>query len=249
MNEITSYKRNPTVDCWIKHILEGRYSLEEKLLFTIFGKTKRVRIICTIIDKREIMSPKSGENESFIEYDENNNMRLEFDLDDGTGLIRATIWRANLAMYKGYNKGDIVDVVGLIRRWKDFKSISPEIIRKVEVPNYILLRNAEIINKIKKGEIYDIPEIEENIDDIEDISNEINVDKIFENKVGTNRLVDLKEKIYLIIEKYSEKGDRVSFERLKQDVEISDNELRSYINDLISESRIYEAEKNNYEAF
>ncbi len=249
MNEITSYKRNPTIECWIKHIVEGTYSIEEKFLFTIFGKTKRVRVVSSIIDKREIINPQSGNNEEYVENDGFENLRVEFDLDDGTGLIRAIIWRTNPENYKDFNKGDIIDVIGLIRQWKEFTSISPEIIRKIDEPNYILLRDAEIIKKIKDGEIYDIPEIENRGNNIEDLSSEIQENNLFETNKTLNESNDLKERIYLIIEKYSGKGERISFERLKQEIKLSDKDLYSYLNILIKESRIYESENNNYEAF
>jgi len=249
MNETTNYKRNPTIECWIKHIVEGTYSTEEKMLFTIFGKTKRVRVVSTIIEKREIINPQSGNNDEYVEDDEYENLRIEFDLDDGTGLIRAIIWRTNPENYKDFNKGDIVDVVGLIRQWKEFTSISPEIVRKIDEPNFILLRNAEIIKKIKNGEIFDIPEIENLEKEIEDLSSELDVNDLFETKSTLIESDDLKERIYLIIENFSGKGERISFERLKQEVKVSDNDLNSYLNSLIRESRIYESENNNYEAF
>ena len=249
MNETPSYKRNPTIECWIKHIVEGTYSIEEKILFTIFGKTKRVRIVSSIIDKREIINPQSGNTDEYVEDEGFENLRIEFDLDDGTGLIRAIIWRTDPENYKDFNKGDIIDVIGLIRQWKEFTSISPEIIRKIDDPNFILLRNGEILKKIKNGEIYDIPEIEKTVNDIEDLSSDIDVNKLFESKPTLNDSDDLKERIYLIIEEYSGKGMKISFERLKQELKVSDNDLNLNLNILIRESRIYESENNNYEAF
>ena len=53
MSERTSYKRNPAIHCWIKHIEEGKYDENENVFLTIFGKVKRVRLIATIIEKNE----------------------------------------------------------------------------------------------------------------------------------------------------------------------------------------------------
>ena len=107
MNEVQSFKRFPAIRCWIKHILEGSYSSEENSMFTIFGKTKRVRIIATIIDKREIITTQQNGEEMRFEDEDHSNLRIEFDLDDTTGLIRAILWRVNPEKYYDYMKGDI----------------------------------------------------------------------------------------------------------------------------------------------
>ena len=118
--------------------MEGKYSIEDKSLYTIFGKLKRVRIVATIIDKREIITTQSTDSDFVLEDDNGSNLRIEFDLDDGTGLIRAILWKANPDQYKDFIKGDIVDVVGLIRSWNENIQVSPEIINKIKEPNFIL---------------------------------------------------------------------------------------------------------------
>ncbi len=243
MSEIQSFKRFPAVRCWIKHILEGNYLNNEKSLYTIFGKVKRVRIVATIIQKREIINTPNINGDMIIEDKDESNIRIEFDLDDGTGFIRATIWQANPEQYEEFNKGDIVDVVGLIRKWKDFISISPEIIKKVSNPNFILLRNAKIIKKIKNGEIQEIPEIiEDEFGDYE-LSNEIDVNSLFEDE-NTTETDDVKEKLYSIIQQYSSEGNGISLKDLKGMIEISEEELKKFIRDLEIESRIYPSEEN-----
>ena len=53
MSERTSYRRNPAIHCWIKHIEEGNYDENENLFQTIFGEVKRIRFVATIIEKNE----------------------------------------------------------------------------------------------------------------------------------------------------------------------------------------------------
>ena len=248
MNEIKVFKRNPAIHCWITHVLEGQYNENEKYFSTIFGKVKRIRIMGTIIDKEEKLI-NSNETDIGLEEDNNSNVRLDFSLDDSTGVVRGTVWKANPENYKEFNKGDIVDVIGRVSKYGDFTSIWIEIIRKVEEPNNLLLRDAEIIYKIKKGEIEEIPEFVDIDKDIEEISNEIDVDTLFEDVNASSNLDALKEKVFLIIEECSTKGDIISFDRLKKELKISDSKLRAYINDLIRESRIYESDNNYYEAF
>lgn len=238
MSETQDYKRFPAVQCWIKHILEGKFSESEKILYTIFGKVKRVRIVATIIEKRELINNQ-------LDDDDDSNIRIEFDLDDGTGIIRAVIWGANPDHYSKYVKGDIVNFVGLIRQWKDFISLSPEIIKKIEDPNYILLKNAEIIKKIKLGEVQEIPE---GIIDSDDMSSEIDINELFEEDNSFDP-DDPKEIIYLIVEKHSADGNGISFNKLKEKVNLSDDKIRNYIRDLEMESRIYQSEKNIYQTY
>ena len=248
MNETKSFKRYPAICCWIKHLLEGRYLSEEKILFTIFGKLKRIRNIATIVDKREITNTQANREDIYSEDDDTSNLRIEFDLDDGTGLIRAIFWSANPEKYKNFKKGDIIDVIGLIRHWKEYISISPEIIKKIEDPNLILLRNAEIIKKIKSGETQKIPEILNEEIVIDEISAEIDVKDLFEEEQGNN-LNDLKEKIYTLIEDNSLDGNGISFQELKKITQISEDDLRSHIRDLEMESRIYQSEENVFQIY
>ena len=246
MSDTKSFKRLPAIRCWIKHILEGSYSTEEKILFTIFGEVKRVRVIATIVDKREIIKTQSTDDEDILDEDDGNNVRLEFDLDDGTGLIRAILWNVNPEKYETYNKGNIVDVIGLIRYWNSYVSISPEIIRIIEEPNFFLLRDAEIIKKIKSGNIQKIPVLNNEGASIDEIPDEFDIDELFEEKEKVE-INDTKEKLYSLIEENSKDG--ISFKELKQKLKISEDELKSNIRDLEMESRIYQSEEKVYQTY
>lgn len=245
MNEIMSYKRNPAIQCWVKHILEGQYDDNAKFFYTIFGHVKRIRIIATIIDKREKLI-EASEEDMGLEDDINSNVRIDFDLDDSTGRIRAIIRNINPDKYKTFNKGNIVEVMGRVSKYGDYVSLWIEFMRKVEEPNLILLRDAEIVNRIKNGEIQEIPEIADNL---EEFSDEIDVTTLFENETDFSERNKIKKKIYLLIEQTSAEGKGINFERLKQNIKISDNELRTFLNDLILESRIYKSDNDNFEAF
>jgi hypothetical protein len=240
-----SFKRNPAIQCWVKHILEGQYDNNEKFFYTIFGHIKRIRIIATIIEKRENLI-ESNEPDMILEENIDSNIKIDFDLDDGTGLIRATIRNVDPEKFKAYNKGDIVEVMGRVSKFRDFVSLWIEYMKNVEEPNLILLRNAEIINRIKHEGIQEIPEI---VNDLDDFSDEIDVTTLFESETNTSEHNEIKQKIFLLIEQSSAKGNGITFERLKQDVKISDKDLRTFLNDLILESRIYKSDNDNFEAF
>ena len=239
MSSVTYPKRSPAVHCWIKHLVEGTFSDEDKFLYTIFGRIKRARILGTIVDKRELIASQPTESESAFDSDIDSELRIEFDLDDSTGLIRATLWQADPEKYENFHTGDIVDVVGIVRKWKDFINISPEIIKKVEDPNYILLRNAEIIKQIQSGDTMEIPEQVGSNSKNGDFPNEIDVNALFEDKD------DLRDQIYTIIKASSNRGTGVKIDDLMKKIESSEGEIVKNIKLLEKESKIYVSEEKN----
>ena len=235
MSERTSYKRNPAIHCWIKHIEESNYDENENIFLTIFGKVKRVRLIATIIEKNEKLI-ESDEFEIELEDKSKSNVRLIFSLDDSTGLIRAYKDEVDPESYSVYGVGDIVDVVGRVSKRGGYMSLWIEIIKKVEEPNFVLLRNAEIIYRIKSGDTQEIPVLSD-------------VNNLFEDEFNYVERDDLKEKVYSVIESHSTNGKGINFEKLRKEIKMPDIELRSYINDLILESRIYESDKDIFESY
>lgn len=242
MSGTQSYEYFPAIRCWVKHLLEGKYNAEEKSLFTIFGALRKIRLVATITNREDFVS-----NTSTGELSTN----LRFELDDGSGLISAVKWDVDLDKYNDLNQGDIVDILGRVGFYGDTVQISNiKLIKKVKDPNYILLRDAEIIKKIKSGDIHEIPidsETEEEFS-FDNISDEIRIDKIFgENQ--PSEIDKLKEKIFSIIYEYSQDGNGISLKELQLKLQIPENKLRTYINDLAMESRIYPTEENIYQSY
>ncbi len=228
-------RRLPAIHCWIKHLLEGQFMAEKNMVNTIFGSIKRVRIIGTIVEKK-----LKGINNTTPQYNnEILNTRIELELDDSTGLIRANIWSGNPKPYKELKKGDLVDVVGLINYKYDNLSISTEIIKKIENPNKLLLRNAEIIKKIKFGKIDFFQETEQEKSNIDLL--------LFEQP--TNSKDQFRESVFSIIDHFSQNENGISFTDLLNKIEISEDKLRRYIRDLEMESKIYQSEENFYQTY
>jgi RPA family protein len=217
MSKSQGLKRYPAIRCWINHVIEGKYLPEERILETVFGKVKRVRMLATILNKKEHIFTDS--------FDENqNNINLKFTLDDGTGIINAYVKEWDKEQFKNVSKGDLVDIVGIITFKDDFISISPtEIIKRIEKPDLKLLRDAEIIEKLKL-----------------DKDMRISIPK------KSIRKIELKEQIYGTIEEYSE---GISFNDLKVRFNVKDDELRKILKDLEIDLRIYSSEEDVYQCF
>lgn len=248
MNEIQSFKRFPAVRCWINHILEGQYVSKDNSYLTIFGKVKRVRIVATIIDKRELISTQESDDNISSEEKDDVKLNLEFKLDDGTGLIRAILFQVSPDQYHDFIKGNIVDIIGRIGEWNGTPQIYPEIIKQVREPDFILLRNAEIIKKIKSGEVQQIPAIIKEVFEIDLSTDEIDINELFEGD-KTSESGEFKEKIYSLIKKYTNEGKGISFKQLKSTIELSEEDLKNIITDLEMESKIYQSEENIYQSY
>ena len=242
MSGTQSYEYFPAIRCWVKHLLEGKYNGEKKTLFTIFGVLRNIRLVATITNREEFVSNKStGELST----------NLRFDLEDGTGLISAVKWDVDLDKYIDLNQGDIVDILGRVGFYGETAQISNiKLIKKVKDPNYILLRDSEIIKKIKSGDIYEIPidsETEEEFS-FDNISDEIRIDKIF-GEEQPSEIDKLKDNICSIIYEYSQDGNGISLKELQAKLQIPENKLRMYISDLAMESRIYQTEEDMYQSY
>jgi ribosomal protein S28E/S33 len=242
MSGTQSYEYFPAIRCWVKHLLEGKYNAEEKSLFTIFGALRKIRFVATITNREDFVSNTSTGDLS---------TNLRFELDDGTGLISAVKWGVDLDKFNELNRGDVVDILGRVGFYGDTVQISNiKLIKKVKDPNYILLRDAEIIKKIKSGDIHEIPidfETEEEFS-FDNASEEIRIDKIF-GEEQPSEVDKLKEKIFSIIYEYSQDGNGISLKELQLKLQIPENKLRTYINDLAMESRIYLTEENIYQSY
>ncbi|MHA1310491.1 MAG: OB-fold nucleic acid binding domain-containing protein [Candidatus Helarchaeota archaeon] len=194
-------------------------------------KIKRVRIMATVIEKREF---EGGEN---LDLSTSNTDRSAYGflvLDDGTGTIRLKVWKENVKMLYDINIGDIVDTVSILRKYQDEIYLSPEFITKIEDPNWELLRELEII-QLKK--IYPLMSEEQN-HKIEKKSVKSNKEKIINDEIGdANNL--LENKILNII-KSSEDSEGISRDELYKILSNSKFDIDESLKELINKGKIVE---------
>ena len=252
MSDTRSYEYSPPIRCWIMHLLEGRYNASENSLYTRFGTLKRVRFTATITSREEFMSKRRDDINS---PSEEINTNLRFELDDGTGIISAVKWDVDVENYRDLIKGVTVDVLGRVGFYSEKVQINNiAFIKKIEDPNYVLLREADVIKKIKSGKLFEIPDgstIDSELEEdsfFDDIPSDIDVEKLFSEKKSPD-VDEVKEEIFAIIYEYSQDGNGISLEELKQRTNVSENKLRTFINDLVMESRIYPTEENIYQSY
>lgn len=125
-------KRLTAIKARIRHVVTGTYitqpGFESNYVLTDAGiRHSRVRIMATIVDK---FLSESGKLASIT-------------LDDGTATIRAKIFNTS-TFFDKVSIGDVVDLVGRLREYQGEIFILPETVKKIDNPNWELLRELEI---------------------------------------------------------------------------------------------------------
>jgi hypothetical protein len=226
--------RFPTIRFWIKNINEGIYDETENVFHTIFGRVKRVSIIATIIDKREIIATNQSTSFTVDGYSSN------FELDDGTGMISGVKWNMTIEEFEDFKIGDLVYIIGLLRNRFSLPNLTIEIMKKIKDPNDLLLHDALIIKRIKSGDIKALPSNEQDFDEIKFETELIN------NKEKTENDDNLKAEILSLIQKNSEKSRGTHLNDLKANLDIADKKLKGIIRDLEYEGKIFLSDENTY---
>lgn len=142
-------KRNVAYKLRIGNINSGKQVTEDERLRYLEINNKRivrVNVIANIVDK-------------YIQEGEKNYGALT--LDDGTGQIRAKLFKEETSKLDNLDQGDTILVIGLVKLWNNEIYITPEIIKK-KVPVYLLIRKLEseleqpkLIDKEKIAELKD----------------------------------------------------------------------------------------------
>ena len=125
------YKRNTAYKLRIGTINSGKQIMDgEKLKMLEVGDQHVVRtnVIANVVDK-------------YIQDGEKKFASIT--LDDGTGQLKLKAFGDEVEELNQLNQGDTLQVVGLVRSWKNEIYLTPEIIKKKE-PAYLLVRKLEI---------------------------------------------------------------------------------------------------------
>ena len=64
------------------------------------------------------------------------------------------------------------------------------------------------------------------------VSDDIDIDELF-SSTKTSKIDNLKEKVYTIIEEFSQKANGISFGELKSKISLTDEKLRTLLGDLV----------------
>jgi len=240
MTEASQYLRFPAIRCWIKQVLDAYYDEIGNIFHSIFGKVKRVRFIATIRDKYE-----------FPSFDSETTANINLELDDGTGLIRASKWKLEPEEIERYQIGNMAYFIGLLQSRDGVPSLRIEIIKRIIDPNEFLLHDAYIIKKIKSGEVVEIPKFDQELNGFDNKLSEYDDNSVISQQdLDSIKTEDsIKELIFSIIEENSHNRKNTHLNELKIKIKITENKLKRYIRDLEQASKIYMSDENIYQSY
>lgn len=106
-------------------------------------KISRIYIIATVIQK----------------FENDDNSYAAITIDDGSSDIRLKSWKDDTKLINNFMVGDLVLVIGRVRKYEDEIYISPEIVKKID-PNWELVHKLTLSNEAvqeEKEEIFEEP--------------------------------------------------------------------------------------------
>ncbi len=238
------HKRLTAIKTEISPLIKGKYvkreGFESNYVLTPSGmRISRARIMGTLMNK-------------FINDDNTYGFVV---VDDETETIRAKIFK-NTKLIENLKEGDLVDMIGKVREYDDELYIMPEIIRKIDNPNFLILRKAELLEQKKemdktkekilglKKQTSDLEEIKK-LADAEGISSEVAESVLQaeeEEESGTENKKDkksLKEIVLNTIDKLDE-GTGAEYGVIISESKLEEADVEEVINELLSEGTCYE---------
>jgi len=195
----TAFKRSPAVKLRVSDIGQGKWSgkyleLKNSEIVT------RVRLLGTVVNKF------LAEDKTFS----------SMTLDDSSDTIRIKTWDSVKTM-ENLAVGDVVDLIGKVREYNGEIYVVPEIVRKIDDPNFELLRRLELMKKFGFSQ-----KSEENK----------------ENKIETPaEKKDVRKDVMTLIES---SANGISYSEIVQKIKVPQTEIEFVINDFLSGGICYE---------
>jgi len=178
----------------------------------------RVRIMGTVVSKFTAEDRKYG----------------FFILDDGTETIRVRSFEDSLDLISKTEIGDIVDVIGRVRKYEDELYVIPEIVKKIEDPNFEILRKAELGLQDKK-----LPKAEAQQPAAEKSFTQEIVVEVAEETIEMVTPESPKKKIVDLIIRL-DKGEGVEVSRLVEESKLESDIVENVLTDLSNEGELFE---------
>ncbi|MHA1673593.1 MAG: OB-fold nucleic acid binding domain-containing protein [Promethearchaeota archaeon] len=276
-NDASRFKRLPVMRVLIQDLTKGQWIEEEKMVSTRYGRIKRVRICGTVLDRKEPVQDNA--EDSFLDDSFNQNTRLSFQVDDGTGRIWGTLWGITIEDYAYLQPGAIVDIVGIARQYRNRISLTCEYARLLQDPNWETVHVLRVLERRKFKPKFEIETIEnttfddfsfESDNDMSSTGNLPNGESSFsdsvhmENKdvvvetlsedansnqeVNAFENMDVMDQIVNFIQT-NDNGDGVSIQKISESLSVPLPTLKSHLDQLSQDIRIYKTSAGHYTAY
>ena len=127
-------KRQTAYQVWIKDIIEAPLQKEQELPFIQIKEDKIVRVnVIGIMVSKDIS--EAGGN---------------LTVDDSSAAVTIRVWQEQIPKITEYNIGDTILCIGKVRETEQERQIYAEIIKKIEEPLWIKVRQEELSKKYGK---------------------------------------------------------------------------------------------------
>jgi len=210
-----------------KYFPGSRESMQPSFVITPLGeKVSRVNIIATITD-------------SFASDDGNYST---ITIDDSTDAIRAKAFKADVKIFEGLQRGQLVLVIGKVKEYQDEVYINAEVARAVE-PNYEALRKLEILEQLneQKKSIDNLRKLKSRLseEDLKEYAKKMGVEEEALEVIFEKKEPDYKPKILEVIASLDD-GTGVEIVKLFEISKLPDNVIERAVDELLAEGYLYE---------
>ena len=203
-------RRQTAYKIWIGDILKGEYHEEQgewdpNYVLVKDRKVARINLIATVVEKLI-----SGDGSM---------ARIE--LDDGSGTIRSKAWREDIEIIRKVNVGDLVLLVGRLRKFGNEVYITPEIIKALSNSLWTRVRKLELEKEFGKPPY----------------SNGVVSEKI---EPEVNVVTTVSESKRQKILNYIGKEEEVRYEKVISEAGVDSEEAKKVITELLKEGEVYQ---------
>ncbi len=164
--------RQTAFKVWVNDLSSGQYIEDNSEFGSNYilikdNKVSRVNILARVVQK-------------YVSDDKN---YVSIMLDDGFGTIRVKSWREDTNLIINFEVGNVVLVVGRVRKYSNEVYLTPEIARMVD-QNWVSVRRTELISMYGEPQISTMQEVkEENV--------KIMAEKVVDTETDRQKILNL----------------------------------------------------------
>ena len=182
-------------------------------------------------------------------------------IDDNTSSIRIKAWQQDASMVSALQPGYLVLVIARIREYNDERYLLPELVKKIENPNWLLARRLELVkmydnlDAMKQDGLFKEEKLLEKVSAKSSLEKTSEKEKKLEQKETKEEKIEeksltklsssLRHKVINAIDS-SESMDGISISETVKSSGISLKEADAVISELVKEGEIYEHKPGRY---
>ncbi len=220
-------KRNTAYKVWIADLINNEYieqqgEFESNYVLIKDKKVSRINIIANVI---------------FV-YTTPDNSYMSITLDDSSCNIRIKSWGEDTSVLKDIKLGDVVNVIGKVRKYNNEVYILPEFVKVLDNLNWELVRKLELLKEYGKPKIITVVSSEEVISNVNE--NLQIIEETIENVPFVRGInIESKQKIIEAIKKL-DLGNGAKVDDVVSNSGLNNQETEEIIKKLLEEGEIYQ---------